>query len=168
MPNTSVDRTRRVACSSPKTWNLSSHIQSHYVRLDALSRQDIFAYTTPVITDASDQLQCGTSTVHTYTQYTKIVSDKPIYGIARASLLELWYSDELVWSSDGYLCAAGQYRGGLYGLQARQFMARNSCGVSDEILDEPYFTLFWCILQENTFWAIGKRYFLVGLFCRRR
>ena len=57
---------------------------------------------TPITGPTSYQLSCGTSTVHTCTQYTKIVSDKPIHGMARAYLLELGYSEGLVRVSDEY------------------------------------------------------------------
>ena len=57
---------------------------------------------TPITEPTRYQLSCGTSTVHTCTQYTKIVSDKPIHGMARAYSLELGYSDGLVRVSDEY------------------------------------------------------------------
>ena len=72
-----------------------------YVLMQA-DRTFLRTQTTPITGPTRYQLSCGTSTVHTCTQYTKIVSDKPIHGMARAYLLELGYSDGLVRVSDEY------------------------------------------------------------------
>ena len=103
------DRTPRFSCYLSNTWNRSlccftnTHTTGQKMCTCWCKQTGHFCVHRPHPSQGLlAQLSCRTSTVHTCTQYTKIVSDKPIHGMARAYLLELGYSEGLVRVSDEY------------------------------------------------------------------